>query len=269
MNKEKVNYLNWVPIKIIYFILAVVVISLFFMISSFMKLNVFSECAIILLWCIRIISTVIFGVSVYFFILLGKARHMFSYTAGRVADKILEYVLSCLKWDGNGKLLDIGCGSGALSIKCAKKYSQSKIIGIDYWGNEWDYNKKQCEINAKAEGVSNVHFQKGDASCISFKTESMDAAVSNFVFHEVKSLSDKKLVIKEALRVLKKGAPFVFHDLFFDEKYYGTEKELRTFLKELGLKEVKLEKTEELKFIPRSLVKPVLLKGIGIIYGIK
>jgi ubiquinone/menaquinone biosynthesis C-methylase UbiE len=36
-----------------------------------------------------------------------------------------------------------------------------------------------------------------------FADEHFDAVVSNFVFHEVKDVKDKRAVIKEALRVLK------------------------------------------------------------------
>lgn len=41
-----------------------------------------------------------------------------------------------------------------MSIKAAKKFPKAEITGMDYWGTGWDYSKKLCEDNAKAEGVT-------------------------------------------------------------------------------------------------------------------
>ncbi len=37
-------------------------------------------------------------------------------------DKIQQNLMEHLTFDGNGKVLDVGCGSGALSIRVAKTY---------------------------------------------------------------------------------------------------------------------------------------------------
>jgi len=55
--------------------------------------------------------------------------------------------------------------------------------------------------------------------------------VSNLVFHEVKDTEDKRLVVKEALRVVKKGGDFAFQDLFHEEKIYGDIDDLSMRLK--------------------------------------
>lgn len=76
--------------------------------------------------------------------------------------------------------------------------------------------EEQCETNARLEGVwERIVFQKGDAAKLDFPDESFDGAVSKFVFHEVRRQPDKRLVVREALRVVKKGGAFAFHDLFF------------------------------------------------------
>lgn len=79
--------------------------------------------------------------------------------------KMHQNLVDHMEWDEKGKLLDIGCGAGALTIRCAKKYP--------------------------------------------------DAAVSNFVFHEVRTQPDKRQVVREALRVVKKGGSFAFQDMKF------------------------------------------------------
>ena len=78
--------------------------------------------------------------------------------------KVHQHLVDHLEWDGDGTLLDIGCGAAALTIRCAKAFPKAKLVGMDYWGAEWNYAKEQCEANAKAEGVADrITFHKGDA----------------------------------------------------------------------------------------------------------
>lgn len=64
--------------------------------------------------------------------------------------------------------------------------------------------------------------------------ETFDATVSNFVFHEVRSAKDKRDVVREALRIVKKGGAFSFQDMFSQKALYG---DLEEFVEELKKKE--------------------------------
>lgn len=203
---------------------------------------------------------------------MQACRSAFSFEGKRnVMGQIHQFLLNRLSWDGKGTLLDIGCGSGALTIRCAKKFPDADITGVDYWGREWDYAREQCEKNARLEGVKPITFQKGDAAKLPYTTESFDAVVSNFVFHEVKTEPDKRKVIREALRVLKKGGAFAFHDLFAQKQLYGDMEELIQELKAEGITEIHYEpNTEKQDFIPGFVTwAPWMLHGLGILYGVK
>ena len=41
--------------------------------------------------------------------------------------------------------LEVGCGSGALSIRAALTWPESKVTGMDYWGAVYNYSKALCE----------------------------------------------------------------------------------------------------------------------------
>ncbi len=60
--------------------------------------------------------------------------------------QIHKYLLTKLTWTGKGSLLDIGCGSGALTILCKKTYPEAEITGLDYWGKEWNYAKEPFSL---------------------------------------------------------------------------------------------------------------------------
>ena len=92
--------------------------------------------------------------------------------------------------------LDIGCGSGALTIACAKRNPQGKMIGIDRWGKEYaSFSLPLCEKNAAAEGVKNASFQRGNAVKLDFPDESYDAVTSNYVYHSFMNYSITALSI--------------------------------------------------------------------------
>lgn len=198
-------------------------------------------------------------------------RRIFSFEGGGLMGKIHQHLIDNLDWNGQGKLLDIGCGAGALTVRCALKYTQAELTGIDYWGAGWNYAKSQCERNADIEGVgTRTKFQKGDASKLDFENETFDAVVSNFVFHEVRTQPDKRQLIFEALRVLKPGGAFALQDLFGNKSLYGDIDDLIAQMKRDGISKVKY--TDELNdkdFIPLIMKLPWMMKSSGVIYGRK
>jgi ubiquinone/menaquinone biosynthesis C-methylase UbiE len=179
-------------------------------------------------------------------------------------------VLANLDLTGEGKALDIGCGNGALTVKLAQKYTKVQLIGIDYWGKKWEYSKNTCERNAQIEGVNErVTFQKASAASLPFDDEYFDSAVSNFVFHEVSDAKDKREVIREALRVVKRGGKFSFQDELLVKQLFGDIDDLLETIKSWGISKVEFVQTRDADFIPRALKLPFILGTIGIISGEK
>jgi SAM-dependent methyltransferase len=249
--KEIPNYGNWIPLKFIYVPGAV---SLLFLILAFLFLP-----AIVLFG-------LLFLVSLYF----AYARYLFSPQGGNVQDKIHEMLLSNLGWDGAGQALDIGCGNAPLAIKLALKYKGARVVGIDYWGKKWEYSKEICEKNVVMEGVAGrVTFQKASASKLPFEDGYFNAVVSNLVFHEVSDTKDKRDLIREALRVIRKDGRFAFQDLFLFKLFYGETDDLIATIRSWGVTKVKLVKTCKAPFIPKVLRLPFMIGTIGIILGEK
>jgi len=251
---EKPDYGNWVSTKLL---LISGLLSVLFAALSF-------------LLPILAIGAVFFGLWFAYFL---YARHQFSPTGGNVQARIHDMVLDTLDrldWDGVGTVLDIGCGNAPLAIQVAQKYPGARVTGIDLWGMGWDYSKAACEENAEVAGVADrMTFQKASAADIPFEDGSFDVAVSNFVFHEVSDAKDKREVIREALRVVKKGGHFAFQDLFLVEALYGDVDDLLETIKGWGIAEVAFVDTSSSDFIPIVLKLPFMVGKIGIIYGTK
>jgi SAM-dependent methyltransferase len=145
----------------------------------------FMFCGLGLLFSVLLIPAVLFlFVSAYF----AYARALLA-GRGNVQGRIVELVLSHLHWSGEGRALDIGCGSASLTIKLAQKYPKAQVVGVDYWSGNWEYSKEMCERDAKIEEVTDrVTFQKTSASTLPFSDGYFDAVVNNLVFHEVRTV---------------------------------------------------------------------------------
>lgn len=196
------------------------------------------------------------------------ARYLFSPKGGNIQERIHSLVLENLTWDGKGKALDIGCGSAALTIDVARKFPSSNVVGTDYWGGNWEYSQRICQTNAELmQVVERVDFQKASASSLPFPDGEFDAVVSNLVFHEVKDTANKIDLIKEALRVLKKGGKFALQDLFYLRRLYGDPAELVKTIEKWGARKVELKSTKDVSFIPTALKLPFMVGTLGLISG--
>ena len=63
------------------------------------------------------------------------------YIIGGIMEQVHRVVLSHLDYDGEGKILEVGCGSGALTIRSALTWPKAKVIGVDHWGAVYNYSK--------------------------------------------------------------------------------------------------------------------------------
>ena len=195
------------------------------------------------------------------FVFFGYGRYQQSASGGNMQAKLWDELVDRLGWDGTGRAIDIGCGNGAVAVRIAQKHPGAQVVGVDVWGGMWEYSKAKCEQNARAESVdSRVSFQKADAAKLPFPDGYFDAAVSNLVFHNVRGVQDKRDVLKEALRVVRRGGRFAFSDGFTVERYYHWDAdELISAMKGWGIEKVDFEKTREAR----------LNGGITIIWGAK
>ncbi len=247
----KADYGNWVSKALIWYpgLLAVMFLLLSFSSRYFLS-----------------VAMLFLFMAAYF----AYAYRQFSPEGKDIQTKIRQFVLDRLEWDGEGTALDIGCGNGALAVRLAKKYPGAQVTGIDYWEGKWDYSQAACEKNAAIEGVADrTSFKKASAAELPFADGTFDAAVSNFVFHEVKDAKDKRDVVKEALRTVKKGGYFAFQDLFPNKGLYGNIDEMLEEIKGWGVDDVRYVNTSNADFIPGPLKLPFMVGSIGIIYGRK
>ena len=191
----------------------------------------------------------------------------FSYDGKRKMSKqIIDGIAKYITLPDGGRCLDVGCGSGALAIAVAKRNPRAEVIGVDRWGKEYaSFNQPLCEHNAKAEGVKNTSFQRGDATKLDFADETFDALVSNYVYHNIPS-DDRQAILLESLRTLKKGGTFAIHDIFSKSKYGDMQLFVKK-LRDMGYEQVELIDTTNGKFMTKFESVWMELSGSAILFG--
>lgn len=253
----KADYKNWMPKGMVLGTLAVAVV--FSAITAVVGISSIIGIVLLLLSVFSVLVTI-------WMFLMYRA---FSYNGTRqMSRQIIEGVSSYVKIPAGGKCLDVGCGSGALSIACARKNPGAQIIGIDRWGKEYaSFSKNLCESNSAAEGVSNTSFQQGDACKLDFADETFDAVTSNYVYHNIPS-KDRQAILLETLRTLKKGGSFAIHDIMSKAKFGDMESFVQK-LKDMGYEDVKLVDTTNGMFMSKWESTWMALTGSAILMGRK
>src|SRR5579884_3103010 len=115
---------------------------------------------------------VVFGCMGIGFLIAG-AIMIRSSRSGKIAMR--DRILDALPWQGDERVLDVGCGRGLMLIGAAKRLKTGKAVGIDVWSkDDLSNNSPEAAINnASAEKVSDrVKIETGDARKITYQPKS-------------------------------------------------------------------------------------------------
>ena len=241
---KKPNYKNWLPRRMIAAALAAAVLF-WALLALSLKFLPTAGAWLALPVVLGVAAFASTAATLWFYALY----RMFSYDGKRqLARRIVEGTAAYIKIPAGGRILDVGCGSGALTIACAKGNPACDVLGVDLWSGVYaSFSKQICEENAAAEGVSNAAFQSGDALKLDFPDESFDAVTSNYVYHNIPKVSGQTM-LEETLRVLKKGGVFAIHDIMAHGKY-GDMEAFAAKLRDEGYEKVELIDTAKGMFL--------------------
>lgn len=110
----------------------------------------------------------------------------------RFSDMFKEKYIRAFDIVDKRKILEIGCGPGALSQSLKSWYPNSEIVGTDRDSNFIEFAKSKAP---------NIEFAEEDATALSFANDSFDVTISNTVAEHI----EPSAFFGEQYRVLKSG----------------------------------------------------------------
>ncbi|RCK47000.1 methyltransferase type 11 [Thalassospira profundimaris] len=124
----------------------------------------------------------------------SSAADIYEIAMGRWSRRLARAFLAFVDAPACGTLLDVGCGTGSLTLAAATRYPSADITGIDLMP---DY-LGEALLNA----APNVRFDTGDAGHLPYETASFDATFSQLVLND---LANPQQALHEMQRVTRPG----------------------------------------------------------------
>jgi arsenite methyltransferase len=152
---------------------------------------------------------------------LGSAGS-YVYTTRIGKFRVWSEILDSLQLSGSERVLDVGCGRGAVLIQIAHRLSHGKAVGVDLWSQR-DQSGNALSLtqsNAECEGVAErIELHTADMRSMPFEDQSFDLVVSSLAIHNLASVEDRTQALNEILRVLRPGGKLVVADFRHAKQY--------------------------------------------------
>jgi SAM-dependent methyltransferase len=117
---------------------------------------------------------------------------------------------------GDERILDMGCGRGAVLLLAARHLTTGRAVGVDLWrGVDQSGNSAEAaRRNAVAEGMADrVELHTGDMAALPFEDNRFDVVVSSLAIHNISGRAGREKAIDEAVRVLRPGGRLLIADV--------------------------------------------------------
>jgi arsenite methyltransferase len=123
---------------------------------------------------------------------------------------------------GDERVLDMGCGRGAVLFQAARLVPRGRAVGVDIWRtrDQSGNSVEAADRNVHLEGVADrVELRTADMTSMPFENESFDLVLSSLAIHNIPGRENRGRAIDEAIRVLKPGGRLVIADLAYTARY--------------------------------------------------
>src|SRR5262249_22556831 len=121
-----------------------------------------------------------------------------------------------LRLRGDERVLDMGCGRGAVLTAVARRLTTGRVTGVGIWSRRDQSGNASDETlrNSALEGVSDrVAIETGDMRALPFPDATFDVVVSSLAIHNIRLNAERRKAVAEALRVLKPGGRVAIADI--------------------------------------------------------
>lgn len=147
---------------------------------------------------------------------------VYLHTTLRGKFRVWRRLLDGMSLHGDERILDLGCGRGAVLLMVAAYVPQGRAVGVDIWSTK-DQSGNAIAVtreNAIKEGVADrVELHTADMRQLPFESGSFDVIVSNVAIHNISAQAGRDQAIDEAWRVLRPGGRLLVADISKSRQY--------------------------------------------------
>jgi SAM-dependent methyltransferase len=151
---------------------------------------------------------------------LNAGFFVYATRAGKFA--VWTELLDRLDLKGDERLLDAGCGRGAVLLMAARRLPSGRAVGIDVWSakDQSGNAERVTRRNAALEGVADrVDLHTADMRQLPFEDGSFDVVVSSLAIHNISGAGERAKALREVARVLRQGGRLVIADIRHTREY--------------------------------------------------
>ena len=131
-------------------------------------------------------------------------------------DRVLRSLVDHANIGSGQRVLDIGCGTGALTILVGRLHPQSEVVGLDPDPKALVVAKRKSE----EAGVA-VHLNRGFADELPYPPGSFDRVLSSFMLHHL-TREEKLGTLREVHQVLRPGGWLCILDFGPPSSWYSS-----------------------------------------------
>jgi len=125
-----------------------------------------------------------------------------------IFDDVRTAVLDAAFLSGGERVLDLGAGSGFLSLAMAPRVREVVAVDIS------DAMLERLQADAQEAGLVNVEVQVADLAALECPANSIDVIVSSYALHHLTDV-DKSALVARAHEWLRPGGRLVIADMMF------------------------------------------------------
>lgn len=136
--------------------------------------------------------------------------------------RVWRKLLDGMALRGDERILDLGCGRGAVLLMAAEYVPDGRAVGVDIWSTKDQSGNAMAvaQENAVAEDVADrVELQTGDMRQLPFEDASFEVIVSSVAIHNIGTQVGRDEAIDEAWRVLRPGGRLLIADISKSRRY--------------------------------------------------
>lgn len=152
--------------------------------------------------------------------LLGAGLYWHASLRGKFA--IWDRRLRGISLAPGARVLDLGCGRGAVAIMVAVRHREAAVTGIDLWRSvdQSGNSRTAAEANAERNGVGGrVAFDTGDMTRLPYPDGAFALVTASLSLHNIPTADGRRTAVQEAARVLAPGGRLLIVDIQRTEEY--------------------------------------------------